>query len=133
VTALVPGPGRDRTSAPAWIREFYGAFGPPPHARGVTRIFALLVVEALEEAIAIATKKLEETVADLQKIMSEPADDKKKATVKNIACSATGEFLGTARASRAVASVCSPNQRTALAAFDKSIKEMEAKIDGTCR
>jgi hypothetical protein len=91
------------------------------------------VVEALEEAIAIATKNLEETVADLQKIMSEPADDKKKTSVKNIACSATGEFLGTARASRAVASVCSPNQRTALAAFDKSIKEMEAKIDGTCR
>ena len=91
------------------------------------------VVDALEEAIAIAAKNLEETAADLQKIMSEPADDKRKAAVKNMACSATGEFLGTARASRAVASVCSPNQRTALAAFDKSIREMEAKIDGTCK
>jgi hypothetical protein len=88
------------------------------------------VVKALEEAISIATKNLEETVADLQKIMSEPADDKKKASVKNIACSATGEFLGTARASRAVAAICRPNQSAAL---DKSIKEMEAKIDNTCK
>jgi hypothetical protein len=27
VTALVPAPGHDRTSAPAWIRKFYGALG----------------------------------------------------------------------------------------------------------
>jgi hypothetical protein len=67
-----------------------------------------------------ATKNLEETVIGLQKTMSEPADDKKKASVKNIACSATGELLGTARASRAVAAICRPGQR---AAIEKSIKE----------
>jgi hypothetical protein len=88
------------------------------------------VVKALDEAISIATKSLEETVAGLQKIMSEPADDKKKASVKNIACSATGEFLGTARATHAVAAICRPDQR---AAIEKSIKEMEAKIDNTCK
>ncbi len=88
------------------------------------------VVDALEEAISIATKNLEDTVADLQKIMSEPGDDKRKASVKNVACSATGEFLGTARASRAVAAICSPGQ---LAALDKSIKDMETKVGATCK
>jgi hypothetical protein len=88
------------------------------------------VVKALEEAISIATKNLEETVIGLQKTMSEPADDKKRASVKNIACSATGELLGTARASHAVAAICRPDQR---AAIEKSVKEMEVKIDNTCK
>jgi predicted nucleic acid-binding Zn-ribbon protein len=88
------------------------------------------VVTALEEAISIATKNLEQTVNELQKMMSEPADDKKKASVKNIACSATGELLGTARASHAIAAICRPEQG---AAIDKSIREMEAKIDNTCK
>lgn len=88
------------------------------------------VVTALEEAISIATKNLEQTVSELQKMMSEPADDKKKAAVKNIACSATGELLGTARASHAIAAICRPEQG---AAIDKSIREMETKIDNTCK
>lgn len=88
------------------------------------------VVTALEEAISIATKNLEQTVSELQKIMSEPADDKKKGSVKNIACSATGELLGTARASHAIAAICRPEQS---ARIEKSISEMEARIDRTCK
>jgi len=91
------------------------------------------VTKALEEGVAISLKDFETTMADLQKTMREPADDKKKAAVKNTFCSASGEFLGFSRAARAVASVCASKQRSALAAFDKSIKEMETAIDKTCK
>jgi hypothetical protein len=37
------------------------------------------VTKALEEGVAISLKDFETTMADLQKTMSEPADDKKKA------------------------------------------------------
>jgi hypothetical protein len=86
------------------------------------------VTKALEEGVAISLKDFETTMADLKKTMSEPADDKKKAAVKNTFCSASGEFLGFSRAARAVAQVCAGNQRSALAAFDKSIKEMESAL-----
>jgi hypothetical protein len=89
------------------------------------------VTKALEEGVAISLKDFETTMADLQKTMSEPADDKKKAAVKNTFCSASGEFLGFSRAARAVASICASKQRSALAAFDKSIKEMESTLN-TC-
>jgi len=91
------------------------------------------VTNALEESVAIALKGFEQTMADLDKTMNGPADDKKKASVKNTFCSASGEFLGVSRSARAVANVCAGNQRSALAAFDKSIKEMERAIDNTCK
>jgi len=91
------------------------------------------VVTALNEAVAIATKNFESTMDELKKIMSGAADDKKKATVKNLFCSASGEVLGASRATRAVAAECGPDQRKALASLDKSIKEMETAIDGTCK
>jgi exopolyphosphatase/pppGpp-phosphohydrolase len=91
------------------------------------------VTEALEESVAISLKNFESTMADLKKTMSEPADEQKKATVKNTFCSSSGEFLGVSRAARAVAQICAPKQRSALAAFDKSIKEMETAIDNTCK
>jgi hypothetical protein len=91
------------------------------------------VTKALEEGVAISLKDFETTMADLQKTMGEPADDKKKAAVKNTFCSASGEFLGFSRAARAVASICASKQRSALAAFDKSIKEMETAVDKTCK
>jgi hypothetical protein len=90
------------------------------------------VVTALNEAVAIAAKNFDTTMDELKKIMSEPADDKKKTTVKNQFCSASGEVLGASRATRAVAAEC-PDQRSGLAALDKSIKEMETAIDGTCK
>jgi hypothetical protein len=90
------------------------------------------VMTALGEAIALATKNFETTMEDLKKIMSGGADDKKKQTVKNMFCSSGGELLGTSRATRAVAGSCE-DQKKALAGFDKSIKEMETAIDGTCK
>jgi hypothetical protein len=91
------------------------------------------VTKALEEAISIALKNFDQTMADLKKTMSEPADDKKKAVVKNTFCSTSGEFLGVSRASRAVAEVCAGGKRAAIASFDKSIKEMETAIGNTCK
>ena len=92
------------------------------------------VVTALTEAVAIATKNFEPTMDELKQIMSQgAADDKKKSTVKNLFCSASGEVLGTSRATRAAAAACGEAQKSALAQFDKSIKEMETAIDGTCK
>jgi len=91
------------------------------------------VVKSLEEAVSIAAKNFDTTMDELKKTMSEGADDKKKASVKNTFCSSSGEVLGTSRASRAVAGECGENQRAALASLDKSIKEMETAIDGTCK
>jgi hypothetical protein len=92
------------------------------------------VVTALTEAVAIATKNFETTMDELKQIMSQgAADDKKKSTVKNLFCSASGEVLGTSRATRAAAAACGEAQKSALAQFDKSIKEMETAIDGTCK
>src|SRR5262245_33485862 len=86
------------------------------------------VTKALEEGVAISLKDFETTMADLQKTMSEPADDKKKAAVKNTFCSSSGEFLGFSRAALAVCQDCGCNQFSALASFDKSIKEMESAL-----
>ncbi len=61
------------------------------------------VVKALEDVQLVATKTLDRTMDDIKKATSEPADDKKKASVKNSFCSASGEYLGTTRAFRAVA------------------------------
>jgi hypothetical protein len=92
------------------------------------------VVTALTEAVAIATKNFETTMDELKQLMSQGApDEKKKATVKNQFCSASGEVLGASRATRAVAGACGEAQKSALAQFDKSIKEMETAIDGTCK
>jgi hypothetical protein len=91
------------------------------------------VVNALNEAMAIGTKNLETTVDELKKTMSQSADDKAKAAVKNKFCSASGELLGTSRAIRAVVGECGAKQRAAIASLDKSINEMETAIDGTCK
>ena len=91
------------------------------------------VVTALNEAMSIGTKNLETTLDELKKSMSQSADDKTKAAVKNKFCSASGELLGTSRAVHAVAGECGPKPRAALASLDKSITEMETAIDGTCK
>ena len=91
------------------------------------------VLKDLTDAIEIATKNFETTMGELKKIMSEGADDKSKAKVKNMFCSASGEVLGTSRVTRAAAAECGPEQKAALASLDKSIKEMETAIDGTCK
>jgi len=70
---------------------------------------------------------------ELKKMMSPSADDKAKTTVKNRFCSASGEMLGTSRAIRAVAAACGPKKSDDLATLDKSIKDVEAAIDNTCK
>jgi hypothetical protein len=90
------------------------------------------VVRDLTEAISIANKNFETTMGELKKIMSEPADDKKKAMVKNTFCNSSGEVLGTSRAMRAIAGECA-GKRADIASLDKSIKEMETAIGGTCQ
>jgi hypothetical protein len=90
------------------------------------------VLTDLTEAISIANKNFETMMDELKK-MSQSADSKTRATIKNRFCSASGELLGTSRATRAVAGECGPKHSGDLAAFDKSIKEMETAIDDTCK
>ena len=93
------------------------------------------VVADLTEAVSIAHKNFDTTMDELKQTMSQPADDKKKASVKNTFCSVSGEYLGTTRAFRAVAAECLTGNKksTTLASLDKSIKEMETAIAGTCK
>jgi hypothetical protein len=93
------------------------------------------VVEALEDAQLVATKTVDEAMDEIKKSTTQPADDKKKASVKNTFCSVSGEYLGTTRAFRAVAAECLTGNKKAstLASLDKSIKEMETAIAGTCK
>ncbi|MEA2923001.1 MAG: hypothetical protein QOD25_123 [Alphaproteobacteria bacterium] len=93
------------------------------------------VVEALEDAQLVATKTVDEAMDEIKKSTTQPADDKKKASVKNTFCSVSGEYLGTTRAFRAVASECLKGNKksTTLASLDKSIKEIETAIAGTCK
>jgi hypothetical protein len=89
------------------------------------------VVRDLTEAISIANKNFATTMGELKKLVSEGADDKKKATVKNTFCSASGEMLGSSRAMRAIAPDCA-GKAADIASLEKSIKEMETAIVGTC-
>jgi hypothetical protein len=93
------------------------------------------VVTALEEVQLVATKTLDQTMDEIKKATSEPGDDKKKASVKNTFCSASGEYLGTTRAFRAVAAECleGDKKNASLSSLDKSIKEMETAIGNTCK
>ena len=93
------------------------------------------VVKALKDAQLVATKGLDETMDEIKKATTGPADDKKKASVKNTFCSVSGEYLGTTRAFRAVVAEClKGNKKTAtLASLDKSVNEMETAIDNTCK
>ena len=65
------------------------------------------VVKALEDAQLVATKTVDQS----------------------------GEYLGTTRAFRAVAAECLTGNKksSTLASLDKSIKEMETAIEGTCK
>jgi len=80
------------------------------------------VVKALEDTQLVATKTVDQTM-----------DDIKKAT--GTFCSVSGEYLGTTRAFRAVAAECLTGNKksSTLASLDKSIKEMETAIEGTCK
>ena len=80
-------------------------------------------------------RDLEPLFPDIKKATGQPADDKRKASVRNTFCSVSGEYLGTTRAFRAVAAECLTGNKksSTLASLDKSIKEMETAIEGTCK
>jgi hypothetical protein len=92
-------------------------------------------IKALEDAQLVATKTVDQTMDDIKKATGQPAEDKQKASVKNTFCSVSGEYLGTTRAFRAVAAECLTGNKksSTLASLDKSIKEMETAIEGTCK
>ena len=92
------------------------------------------VVKALEDVQLVATKTLDQTMDDIKKATSEPADDKKKASVKNSFCSASGEYLGTTRAFRAVAAECleGDNRTQTLSGLDRSIRQLQSQVDKNC-
>jgi len=90
------------------------------------------VLENVEDAVQIATKVLEGNLAEVTK--DKPTDDKEKTSVKNRFCAASGEFLGTSRAYRAVASEClrGAKLRNTVASLDESIKSLQGSIAKTC-
>jgi hypothetical protein len=83
------------------------------------------VIKSLNEALQIGLKNYQETVEEL----------KKKSAAKNKFCSATGEYVGTSRAFRAVAAECLPADQRAggLAELDKAIKVLEGVVESTCK
>jgi hypothetical protein len=91
------------------------------------------VINDLNDTLGIAHKNFETMFEDLKKLMAQSADDKTKATVRNRFCSASGELLGTSRATRAVVGECGPDLAASLAGLDKSIKDMETAVEGTCK
>ena len=92
------------------------------------------VVKALEDGQLVGTKTLDQTMDEIKKATNEATDDKKKASAKNMFCSARGEYLGNTRAFRAVMAECleGDKRRASLSSLDKSIKEMETAIANSC-
>ena len=90
------------------------------------------VLENVEDAVQIATKVLEGNLEYV--IKQKPTDDKEKASVKSRFCAASGEFLGTSRAYRAIAAECLRGNklRQTVASLDQSIKSLEKSIADTC-
>lgn len=93
------------------------------------------VMDSLKEEVEIATKNFDASMEDLKKTMTPAADDKKKASIRNIFCSISGEYLGTARAFRAVSAECvgADKKAATLAALDQSIKQIELSLELTCK
>ena len=90
------------------------------------------VVDNLEDAVQIASKVLEQELAEITK--KKPEDDNEKAVVRNRFCSASGEFLGASRIYRAVAAEClrGNKRRATLASLDESIKSLQSSLKQTC-
>ncbi len=91
------------------------------------------LVTSVETAVEVASKVLEQNMADITKV--KPSDDKEKASVMNRFCSASGEFLGFSRAYRVVVSEClrGSKRRDTVASLTKSIRSLEDSIIDTCK
>ena len=90
-------------------------------------------MQRIEDVTEVAGKTMELEMADLTK--NKPQNDQELASLKNRLCSAFGEFLGVARATRLASDEClSGNKRRAtISSLDASIKQMENSILKTCR
>lgn len=91
------------------------------------------VMKRVEDAVQVANQVLQADLADIKQ-KGQPADDKAKATFKNTFCSASGEFLGTSKAYRAVAAEClkGGKRRDTLASLDSSIGQLGDSLRQTC-
>lgn len=78
------------------------------------------VVKSLNEALQIALNYYKTTLDEL----------KAKPAVKNAFCSASGEYIGTARVFRVVAAEC---RKGDLAELDKALKGLDDLVDNTCK
>jgi hypothetical protein len=91
------------------------------------------IVETMDEAVQVVSKVTDLEVAEITK--NKPETDAQKASIKNRFCRASGEFLGTSRAYRAVAAEClqGNKRRSTLASLDEAIKKVEGSIAETCK
>jgi hypothetical protein len=91
------------------------------------------IIETMDEAVQVVSKVTDLEMAEITK--NKPETDAQKASVKNRFCMASGEFLGTSRAYRAVAAEClqGNKRRSTLASLDASIKQVEDSIAQTCK
>jgi hypothetical protein len=91
------------------------------------------IIETMDEAVQVASKVTDLEMAEITK--NKPETDAQKVSVKNRFCRASGEFLGTSRAYRAVAAEClqGNKRRSTLASLDASIKQVEDSIAQTCK
>jgi hypothetical protein len=80
------------------------------------------VMKSLSDALQVGLKSYQATVEEF----------KAKPVAKNKFCSATGEYVGTSRAFRAVVAECLKDD-SRIAELDKAIKELENVVDGACK
>ena len=78
------------------------------------------VVKSLNEVLQIALNNYKATLDEL----------KNKPAVKNAFCSASGEYIGTARVFRVVAAEC---RKGDLVELDKALKGLDDLVDNTCK
>jgi hypothetical protein len=95
---------------------------------GPARSDCKTVVQDMKDAIQVAAKNYGQSIEEIK-----AATDKAKA--RSHFCAITGEFQGTATAYRAVVNECSSGseRREELASLDKSIGDLQAAIDSTCK
>jgi hypothetical protein len=91
------------------------------------------IIETMDEAVQVVSKVTDLEVAEITK--NKPETDAQKTSVKNRFCMASGEFLGTSRAYRAVAAECLQGSKrgSTLASLDEAIKKVGGSIAETCK
>jgi len=93
------------------------------------------VIEHVEDVVQVASKILQDQMAQITKTSDAASDDNAKQVAKKTFCSASGEFLGISRAYQAVASEClrGGKRRDTVVSLDKSIKQLEDSMAPNCQ